>query len=142
MSIWFQAFGKTIEHSCLNLHILSLNIQNIYITLPYHFIVLVPPKFLVTPQGHFFHAETINIGGAKGTIPSCLICVNCTVRGAPTPTMTWQYRDGTMSGFDYVITNQSNLSSQYYLQDNGQVSINALTTLLFHFVFTTEVMFR
>ena len=38
-----------------------------------------------------------------------------------------------MSEYDYVITNQSNLSSPYYLQDNGQVSINALTTLLFHF---------
>lgn len=97
----------------------------------YHFIVLVPPKFLVTPRGRYFSAETIYVGGADGTIPSCLICVNCSVRGTPIPTMTWQYQSGTMSGFDDVITNHSNVSSPYYQQDNGQVNINVLTMLLF-----------
>ena len=92
----------------------------------YHFIVLEQPRFLKAPQGHYFSAEIINIGGADGTAPSCSICVNCSVSGVPMPKMTWQYQSRSMSGFDVVITNQSNSSSPYYQQENGQV----ITTIL------------
>ena len=98
-----------------------------YFTQHYCIILLFiePPKFLVTPSG----TKTINIGGANGAAATCLICVNCTVRGAPAPTVTWQYQSGNMFGFNSVITNQSNASSPYYQLDNGQVSISAILTL-------------
>ena len=109
----------------------------------HHFIVLEPPKFLATPSGRYFSAEIINIGGANDAAPSCSICVNCSVRGAPTPYMTWQYQSGTMPTFNNVITNQSNPSSPYYQQDNGQVNTNNVIILKFPFcLYITEVVFQ
>ena len=85
-----------------------------------------PPKFLKTPLHGSFGTQTVNIGGANDATPTCLICFNCSVSGTPPPTVTWEYQSRTSFRFNPVTTNRSNSSSSYYLEDNGQVSINAI----------------
>ena len=96
-----------------------------------------------TPQGHVFPPVVINIGGENDSPPTCKICVNCTVTGDPPPSVTWEYEHGNMLKFSAIITNQSNASSPYYVQDNGQVKIVTVdaSTVINCFYFT-EIMFQ
>ena len=91
----------------------------------YHFINLGIPKFAWTPPpNHIFNAENIDVGGMDDPNPTCSLCVNCTVTGSPAPFVTWQFQHGSsMTGYDPVVTNQTNASSPYYTQENGQVRI-------------------
>ena len=102
----------------------------------------VPPKFLETPKNHVFRPEHISIGDMKGANPTCIICFNCTVFGIPEPVVTWEYQTMSMSEFMPVVTNQSNTSSSYFVQDNGHVStiptVSTFINLLF--LYFTEVM--
>jgi len=82
-----------------------------------------PPKFVETPINHYFKSEVITIGNVND--PICPLCFNCTVKGIPKPVVTWKYQTASMSDFMPVVTNQSNVSSSYFVQDNGQVNINS-----------------
>ena len=84
---------------------------------------IAQPKFVAIQQNHHFHSKLIYIGVVNN--PTCIICVNCTVTGKPEPVVTWEHRTASMSKYMPVITNQSNASSSYFKQDNGQVSINS-----------------
>ena len=83
-----------------------------------------------TPVNHYFTSERVDIGNPDGGNPTCYICVNCTVTGAPPPDVTWEYKRGSMSDFSSIVINQSNASSPYFALDNGQVSIVLLLVLL------------
>jgi len=83
-------------------------------------IFVAPPTFFVNQHGE---TQVINIGGANDAAKSCLICVNCSVRGDPNPSVSWSYQTGSTSTVHPVITNKSDPSSPYYLQENSQVSI-------------------
>ena len=66
----------------------------------------------------------ISIGNVND--PICPLCFNCTVKkGIPKPVVTWKYQTASMSDFMPIVTNQSNVSSSYFVQDNGQVNINS-----------------
>ena len=101
---------------------------------------IVPPKFVQTPQNNHFKREEIYIGDINH--PTCVLCVNCTVTGAPAPVVTWEYLHGSMSEFIPIITNQSNASSPYYVQDNGQVCIIFIVSTTILIVYFTELMFQ
>ena len=49
--------------------------------------------------------------------------------GAPTPNVTWEYENMNYTNVP-VITNQSDPSSPYYLEDNGQVKTITLISIL------------
>ena len=101
---------------------------------------LEPPKFVQTPQNQHFNPEVINIGDGN---PTCEICVNCTVTGDPPPIVTWEYQHGNMLKFSSVVTNQSNASSPYYIQDNGQVRIITVdASTIIDFFYFTEIMLQ
>ena len=81
-----------------------------------------------TPVNHHFKMEKVSTGNPEDFNPTCYICVNCSVTGAPPPVVTWEYQYN--STFVPIITNQSNALSPYFVQDNGQVSIVLLLALL------------
>ena len=89
---------------------------------------LEPPQFMYPPTNHQFDPELVTIGSPDN--PTCYICVNCSAIGDPPPVVTWENQYNSMSDFSCIITNQSNASSPYSVQDNGQVSIVLLLTLL------------
>ena len=98
---------------------------------------LEPPKFVQTPQNRHFNPVVINIGDGN---PTCEICVNCTVTGDPPPSVTWEYQHDNMPEYSPIITNQTNASSPYYEQENGQVRILTVdASTVIHF---TEIMFQ
>ena len=78
-------------------------------------------------QGHSFTNEITYIGNISN--PTCIICVNCSVTGDPQAVVTWEYQ--TKPGvFNSVVTNQSNQTSPYYVEDNGQVSVTLIVNVI------------
>ena len=96
-----------------------------------------------TPQGHVFPPVVINIGGENGSPPTCEICVNCTVTGDPPAVVTWKYQRDNMLEYSPVVTNQTNVSSPYYVQNNGQVNIITVdASIAINCFYFTEIMFQ
>ena len=78
-------------------------------------------------QGHSFNDESTSIGDITDPYPSCIICVNCSVTGDPTPVVTWEYQtDDNPGDFHPVMTNQSDPTSPYFVEKNGQVRLFVL----------------
>ncbi|XP_065918433.1 uncharacterized protein [Dysidea avara] len=85
--------------------------------------LLAPPKFVTAPSGDkgcpLFNNQIITLGDS-GKSPSCTLCVHCFVDGTPSPNVTWEYNGGA-AGYVSVLTNQSNQSSMFSTQSNGQM---------------------
>ena len=87
-------------------------------------ILLVRPEFVTAPSGSegcpSFNSQLITLGDSSNN-PSCTLCVHCFVNGTPPPIVTWEYNGGS-AGYVSVLTNQSNQSSMFSTQSNGQVN--------------------
>ena len=80
-------------------------------------------------QGHSFTNEITYIGNSRN--PTCIICVNCSVTGDPPPVVTWEYQTNDNPGvFNSVVTNQSDPTSPYYVENNGQVSVTCIVNVI------------
>ena len=88
-----------------------------------HCLFTALPKFVKPLQGHSFSDESTHIGDLDD--PTCKICVNCSVNGDPQPVVTWEYQMVDNPGvFKPVVTNQSDPTSRYFVENNGQVSFS------------------
>ena len=87
-------------------------------------ILLAPPRFDPSPTDSggcpSFNSQSITLGDS-GNNPTCTLCVHCFVTGTPSPVVTWEYNGGP-AGYVSVLTNQSNHSSAFFTQSNGQVN--------------------
>ena len=89
------------------------------------------------PINHWFDPKIVRIGSLDN--PTCYICVNCSVTGIPLPVVTWENQYNSTSDFSCIITNQSNASSPYFLEDNGQVSIILLLAFCYYLSYRSYV---
>ena len=66
-------------------------------------------------------SEDITIGDEDH--PTCFPCFNISVTGTPKPIGTWFYYNITTYCYDPVITNESDPSSSYFVEEEGEVCV-------------------